>query len=210
MRAGLAERGTEALFVTQGNRVLCEWYAPEWHAGRTHYSVSLAKALVGDVSFIVAMGDGRIKPDDLAAHYVPKWRNNPARSHITIRHLATHTSGLSDASHTAEPDDPERGWETAFWKRDPDPFTISRDRTPMLFEPGSTRQYSNPGMAMLGYCAGGAGAGHQVLVAVPSLDLIAVRLGKPLEDVSWNAGFWAAAHRHVIAPLMAALEDTNP
>jgi CubicO group peptidase (beta-lactamase class C family) len=335
LRDGLAARGTEQLFVARGDRIGCEWYAPQWDASRRHDSASLAKALVGGLALLVAVGDGRLRPDDRAARYVAAWRDDPVRSRITIRHLATHTSGLSDASYAAlaaDPGDPGRGWEAAFWKREPDPFTISRDRAPILFEPGSAYRYSNPGMAMLGYCitaalrgapqeelrtllrdrvygpiglseaewsigyetpyqvdgltlwatwgggaftaravariarlvvqrgdwqgrrlldpatvaqalryAGtpkpdrtehpaspasglawytnedgvwpdvppdafaGAGAGHQLLLAVPCLDLVAVRLGRALEGGQWDEGFWAAAHRYVIAPLMASL-----
>lgn len=46
------------------------------------------------------------------------------------------------------------GWKGDFWKRlDPprDPFTLARDKAPVLFEPGTRLQYSNPGIAMLGY-----------------------------------------------------------
>src|SRR5437588_6112099 len=36
------------------------------------------------------------------------------------------------------------GWQGEFWKREPtDPFTISRDRTPVAFEPGERISYSN-------------------------------------------------------------------
>jgi hypothetical protein len=41
------------------------------------------------------------------------------------------------------------GWKGDFWKRlDPpnDPFTIARDQTPVLFDPGAKLQYSNLSM----------------------------------------------------------------
>jgi hypothetical protein len=63
----------------------------------------------------------------------------------------------------------------------------------------------------------GAGAGHQLLLAVPSLGLVAVRLGRSLAEpgaagrdgearaTRGSDGFWPAAHRHLIAPLLSAL-----
>src|SRR3546814_1682450 len=43
------------------------------------------------------------------------------------------------------------GWKGGFWRREPDPFSLSRDKAPVLFPPGTAYQYSNPGMAMLSY-----------------------------------------------------------
>jgi hypothetical protein len=73
----------------------------------------------------------------------------------------------ADAEQDRLPHDKRTGWKGDFWKRlDPpsDPFTIARDKTPILFEPGSQLQYSNPGIAMLGYAVtalhGYAGQGY--------------------------------------------------
>ena len=52
------------------------------------------------------------------------------------------------------PHDKLPGWMGDFWKRLPppgDPFTLARDKAPMLFEPGAKFQYSNPGIGMLTY-----------------------------------------------------------
>jgi CubicO group peptidase (beta-lactamase class C family) len=48
----------------------------------------------------------------------------------------------------------------------------------------------------------GAGAGHQLLLVVPSLDLVVVRFGARLAQ---GGEFWTPLHRHVFAPLAAAL-----
>ena len=262
---------------------------------------------------------------------MPQWAGDPQRARITIRHLATHTSGVEDAHEEGVPNDQLPGWKGQFWRRDPDPFTISRDLAPVIFPPGAAYHYSNPGMAMLAYCVtaalrgapqcdirtllqerlycpiglresewsigyntpyavegltlwatwgggaftaravariarlllrggdwqgerlldagwvtqalayagtplpdraadryapasglcwytnydgawpdvprdafAGAGAGHQVLVGVPSLDLIVVRQGQLLADFPVT-GFWAAAYHSLIAPVIAAL-----
>src|SRR3546814_4912464 len=57
----------------------------------------MAKALVGGMSLLLAEQDGRLKVDDLAWKYIPEWKNDPVKSQITIRHLATHTSGIEDS-----------------------------------------------------------------------------------------------------------------
>jgi CubicO group peptidase (beta-lactamase class C family) len=59
-------------------------------------------------------------------------------------------SSMPGFDHTNEP-----GWHGEFWKRNPvpqDPFTIARDEAPIRTEPGTRYQYSNPGIAVLGYC----------------------------------------------------------
>ncbi|HTM47360.1 MAG TPA: hypothetical protein VL285_01685, partial [Bryobacteraceae bacterium] len=43
------------------------------------------------------------------------------------------------------------GWMGDFWKRKPDPFTISLYQAPVIFPPGTRYHYSNTGMAALSY-----------------------------------------------------------
>src|SRR5207302_6428817 len=105
----------------------------------------------GGMSLLVAIGDGSIGADDLASKYILAWRNDPLKSKITIRHLATHTSGIEDAEQDNVPHLELPGWKGAFWKREPDPFSIAVRQAPALFEPGSRNAYSNPGMAALAY-----------------------------------------------------------
>jgi hypothetical protein len=50
----------------------------------------------------------------------------------------------------------------------------------------------------------GAGAGHQVLLVVPSLDLIIVRNGTQLRN---DVGFWAAVEQETVTPIMSAITD---
>jgi hypothetical protein len=54
----------------------------------------------------------------------------------------------------------------------------------------------------------GAGAGHQVIVVVPSLDLIVVRNGDALEGDA--SGFWGPVYALMIKPLMEAVVDPGP
>ncbi|MFM8868248.1 MAG: serine hydrolase domain-containing protein [Ilumatobacteraceae bacterium] len=89
-----AARGT-CLVAMRDGKIIGEWY---W-GGRTPstrtigYSTSkpLTAAVVG-----VAEKMGLLRLDQSVADFVPEWRGTP-KAAITIRHLMTHTSGLSTA-----------------------------------------------------------------------------------------------------------------
>ena len=151
-------------------------------------TASLAKAIVGGTSLMVALQDRRLHADDPASKYIPAWRSDPQKSRITIRHLATHTSGIEDAEqddidHTSLP-----GWKGAFWKREPDPFSIAIHQAPVIFPPGSSYAYSNPGMADLAYAVTAS------LQDAPQTDihaLLKARLMDPLgiPESNWSIGY---------------------
>lgn len=332
----LPVHNTTHLLVIRHDRVAFEWYAPGASRTTPHGTASLAKALVGGTSLLLAIDEGLVSADDSAAKYIPAWRADPVRSKITIRQLATHTSGIEDAEKDEIPHDKLTGWKGDFWRRVPDPYSIALHQAPVVFPPGSANAYSNPGMAALAYAitaslrdspqtdlrqllaerlmdrigvpqkewslgygkpveldglklyatwggaayspraaaavgrllmrkgdwdgtrilsakaveqtlayagmpkpardAGnpapasglgwytnfdrvwpnvppdafaGAGAGHQTLMVVPSLDLIIVRFGASLTAKGENLSFWAARQKYVIDPILDALEDRS-
>ena len=148
----------------------------------------LAKAIVGGTSLMVALQDRRLQADDPASKYIPAWRADPQKSRITIRHLATHTSGIEDA----EQDDIDHaslpGWKGVFWKREPDPFSIAVHQAPVIFAPGSSYAYSNPGMADLAYAVTAS------LKGTPQTDihaLLKARIMEPLgiPESNWSIGY---------------------
>lgn len=161
--ADLFSRDTKKLLIIKDDKIVVEQFAPGWHDSlKTHYSASLAKALVGGLSLSLAMNDGLIHPDAPAFHFIPQWSDKYEKSKITIRHLATHTSGLEDAEASPE----ERavmerknlhrhmdlpGWKGQFWKQQPNPFIVARDSAKVRSRPGTQFQYSNPGIGMLSY-----------------------------------------------------------
>jgi len=156
LQDSLAAKNTKALLVIRNDRIVWEWYAADHSATKTHYTASMAKALVGGVAVGVALTDGLLNLDDPAAKYIPEWKGDPLKSKITLRQLGSHSSGVEDAEvDNIIPHDQLTGWKGDFWKRLPvpnDPFTVSRDKAPVLFEPGSKSAYSNPGIALLTYC----------------------------------------------------------
>ena len=188
LTARLAERKTKALLVVRNDRVVLEWYAAGHGADKRHYTASMAKAIVGGLSLAIALTDGRIALDDRAAKYVPQWKDKARKSAITIRHLGSHTSGIEDAEADQLPHDKLTGWKGDFWKRLPvpaDPFTLSRDAAPVLFDPGQRMQYSNPGIAMLTYCVTAAMKGNDIR------SLLQDRVMRPIgvRDEDWSVGY---------------------
>src|SRR5829696_8725197 len=79
-RKALAGRGTTGLLVVRRGATALEWYAEGWNADRPHGTASMAKALVGGTSLLVATSDGAISPDDLASKYIPGWKEDPCKS----------------------------------------------------------------------------------------------------------------------------------
>ena len=171
----LARRDTKTFIVAPQGKLVYERYGDEFDAARPHYTASMAKTLVGGLSLALAIDDGLIDPDDPVSKFAPTWAADPLKVQVTIRHLATHTSGLEDAERSeADHEAAVRQGQTlvddhmelpngkgAFWRgtnpaaareEDISPFLAARDEAPIIFTPGSRYAYSNPGMAMLSWC----------------------------------------------------------
>jgi len=191
LRTLLEGKKTKAFLVVRNDKIVYEWYSPDYGPAKLHGTASLAKAIVGGLSLAVAMTDGKIALDDPAAKFVPQWNDHPLKSKIAIRHLGSHTSGIEDAEQDKLPHDKLTGWKGDFWKRlDPpnDAFTIARDKTPVIFEPGQKLDYSNPGIGMLTYCVTAA------IRDSPQNDIRALlreRVMRPIgvPDREWSCGY---------------------
>lgn len=188
LKNSLAARNTKALLVIRNDRIVCEWYANGHGLHKKHYTASLAKALVGGMSLLIALNDGLIAVDDPAYKYVPQWKGRPDKSKITIRHLATHSSGIEDAEQDNIPHMKLNGWKGGFWRKDPDPFTLSRDKAPIVFTPGTEYAYSNPGMAMLSYTVTASLRGAK---QTDIRTLLRERIMRPIgvKDSEWSIGY---------------------
>jgi CubicO group peptidase (beta-lactamase class C family) len=186
----LSGRGTKTFLVIRNDKIVHEWYAPGFDPKEKHHTASLAKALVGGVSLMLALNDGRLGVDDPACNYIPQWNEHPEKSRITIRHLATHSSGIEDAEQDGISHSDLPGWKGQFWKRNPDPFSVSRDHAPVVFEPGSKYAYSNPGMAMLSYAIAASLQGTE---HADVRTLLRERIMRPIgvADNEWSIGYGA-------------------
>jgi len=184
----LSEKGTKTFLVIRNDKIIYEWYAPGFGPDKKHYTASMAKALVGGVSLMLALNDGLLGADDPACKYIPEWKGHPQKSKINIRHLATHSSGIEDAEQDGIGHFELPGWKGQFWKQDPDPFTVSRDETPVIFEPGSQYAYSNPGMALLSYAVTASLRGTE---HTDIRTLLRQRIMRPIgvKDSDWSIGY---------------------
>jgi CubicO group peptidase (beta-lactamase class C family)/lysophospholipase L1-like esterase len=186
----LQKQNTKAFLVIRNDKIVYEKYSSLTRDTR-HYTASMAKALVGGVSLMVAMNDGLISPEDAAARYIPQWAGIPGKSGITIRELATHTSGIEDSEEGELPHSELTGWKKAFWDRLPvpnDPFTIARDNAPLVSPPGTALTYSNPGYAVLSQAL------TEAISATETTDLrslISARILKPIgvSSTQWDCGY---------------------
>jgi len=184
----LAARNTKNFLVIRQNHIVYEWYADDAGPAKPHYTASLAKALVGGMSLMLALNEGRIAVDDAAWKYIPAWKDDPKKSKITIRHLATHSSGIEDAEQSNIPHMELPGWKGVFWRKDPDPFTPAIHDAPVIFEAGTDYAYSNPGMAALSYAVTASlrGTKHPDLRT-----LLRERILRPIgvSDDEWSIGY---------------------
>lgn len=188
LRDELASRRTKIFLLIRDDRIIYEWYAPGFSADRPHYTASMAKAVIGGLAFATAMNYVPLALDEPAARYLPTWRDNPAKAKITLRQLGSHTSGLADAEG---PNRDAIPWENAFWKRQPvpnDPFTLSRDVTPLLSAPGAEFHYSNPGIALFTWATTAALAKHS---EKDIRSLLRERIMQPLGigEKEWSCGY---------------------
>lgn len=200
-RDELARLGTHELLVIRNDRIVLEWYAKGFTPETPHNTASLAKALVGGMSLSLALSDGRLRADDPAWKYVPRWRSDPVRSRITVAELASHSAGLEDAELSdqdvaearargaaASPEHMKLpGWKGAFWRLE-DPFVLARDETPIRWTPGTEFHYSNPGMAMLSYVVTSSYRGTRYSSI---RDLLRERVMEPIgiRDDEWQVGY---------------------
>ena len=199
----IGKRGTVAFLVIRNDRIVFERYAEGGGRTKGHYTASMAKALVGGSSLLLAMNDGLMDADDAAWKTVSQWEGHPEKSRITIRHLATHTSGIQDAIVSTEMEriskvpgsdlEEAPGWEGEFWKNrdNGQAFVIARDMAPVIFTPGTDFQYSNPGMAMMSYAITVSlqGTAHTDIRT-----LLRERIMAPIgvADSEWSCGYGAS------------------
>lgn len=196
MRDTLAVHNTTSILVIRNDKIILEWYAPGWNPKKMHYTASLAKALVGGMSLVLALNDERLQINDPVCKYVPEWKNDILKSKITIRELATHSSGLEDAEGSGENKYSSLneihmnlpGWKGNFWRQEPDPFTVSRDQAPVMITPGTAYLYSNPGMAILAYAVTASYRGTQYK-DIRTLLRERIMLPIGINDDEWQIGY---------------------
>ncbi len=177
LRDDLASRKTNAFLVVRKNRIVYEWYSANYGPNIPHYSASSAKALVGGSVLLIALTDGRLGIDDPAWMYIPDWKNDAQKHEITIRHLATHSSGLQGVMDFDE----NRG----------NLFPLALDETTVASHPGSRLAYSNAGVVALAYAIT---ASLKDSPQKTIRDVLKKRIMEPLEvpDKAWEISYGEA------------------
>lgn len=89
-----AQHSGRALLIQHNGQVLYERYDNRWNATTPHPLASGTKSFTG-VMAVLAVQDGLLKLDELAADTLTEWKSDPRKSKITVRHLLTLSSGLT-------------------------------------------------------------------------------------------------------------------
>jgi CubicO group peptidase (beta-lactamase class C family) len=124
--AGLADIGTKAPMRTDS----------------IYWIASMTKPITA-TAVLMLQEEGKLSVDDAVAKYLPELGDlktaKGKSAKLTLRHLWTHTSGMSEAT-TAQ-------YKTAHSLADLIPFYVGK---PLKFEPGSRREYCQLGINSLG------------------------------------------------------------
>lgn len=149
LRSELAQKDTRAFLVVRNGFIVYEWYSQDTRPTSILHAAALSQSLSGSLALMLAVDSGRIHLDDPAWKYIPQWKGDPERSKITIRHLASETSGLDNVSFLHA--DTLEGWKRDYHQNPGERFTISLNEAPVIFPPGTQTRHSGPGQQALAY-----------------------------------------------------------
>lgn len=110
----------------------------------TLYDIASVTKLFTAAAIMQLVESGRVRLEDTLAALLPVFPNKEQGQRITVRHLLTHTSGLSDY----EAADTERWLEKGTALSADFVLDFLRDR-PLEFQPGTRWAYSNSGYYLL-------------------------------------------------------------
>ncbi len=155
---------------------------------------SMSKPITS-VALMILYEEGAFQLDDPVSKYIPAFENQqvyvegpaanpvlqPVENEMTIRHLLTHTSGLSYGIFSNTPVDTLYRMETGMaWWADLETLGNAMGRLPLLFEPGERWHYSLA-TDVLGYLV-------EVLAEQPFDEFLQARIFDPLDMV--DTGFY--------------------
>ena len=119
----------------------------------TRFDVGSIQKLFTKTALAMLVAEGRLSLNDTLAERLPGYPNREVAEKITLRQLAEHSSGLGEIFT----DEFRAAAKTRF--REPaDFFPLFADE-PLLFEPGTSRSYSNAGYQVLGAVLAAADGG---------------------------------------------------
>lgn len=110
----------------------------------TRFNLGSINKFVTQIAVEQLVGRGLLSYDDTIGKHLPDYPNKEAASKVTVRHLVDMTSGIGDffgEKYQATPKNEIRDLKDYL------PFFAEE---PLLFEPGTSSQYSNGGYVVLG------------------------------------------------------------
>lgn len=132
MGSALVARNGRVIFSKSYGMADLEWNIP--NSSTTRFNIASMTKQFTAASILLLEEHGKLKTDDLVKKYLP---DAPASwDKVTIYHLLTHTSGISDDAAKYEPGPPEK--------------LLFHD-VPLNFQPGEQWAYTNLGYIVLGY-----------------------------------------------------------
>jgi CubicO group peptidase (beta-lactamase class C family) len=169
----LQSQSTHAFLLVSGGAIVAERYWQGYGPNTPFGMAAMAKAVTGSMALLVTLSDERTRLDDPVALYYPSWAEDTVKRHITLRQLASHSSGLDDVDFTAA----AGGWKQYYYEHPDERFRLALERAPTLFGAGERQQYSGLGYYVLAYAL------TQSLAGAPQDDLatlLRVRLFEPI------------------------------
>jgi CubicO group peptidase (beta-lactamase class C family) len=132
MGSVLVAKDGKAVFSKSYGMADLEWSVP--NSPTTRFNIASMTKQFTAASILLLEDRGKLKTDDLVKKYLP---DTPASwDKITIYHLLTHTSGISDDAARYEPGPPEK---------------LTFRNKPLNSQPGEQWAYTNLGYIVLGY-----------------------------------------------------------
>jgi len=132
MGSVLVAKNEKVVFSKSYGMADLEWNVP--NSPTTRFNIASVTKQFTAASFLLLEDRGKLRTDDFVKKFLP---DAPASwDKITIYHLLTHTSGISDDAARYEPGPPEK--------------LLFRD-VPLNFQPGQQWAYTNLGYIVLGY-----------------------------------------------------------
>ncbi|QIL03037.1 beta-lactamase family protein [Sphingomonas sinipercae] len=113
------------------------------NAVNTRFNLGSITKIFTAVALAQLVERGRVSWDDTLNKYVPGFPNDAAASQITLKHLLTHTSGLTNTPYPPGPRSPTRALSVA-------ELISEAPRNDLQWKPGTRYEYNNLGFLLLG------------------------------------------------------------
>ena len=131
----------------------------------THFDIGSMNKGFTKVIILQLINEGKLKLDDKLGKFLPGFPKEAAEK-ITVAHLLNHESGYG-GYHTPE------YWDIPLEKKSLQTALEHIKKQPLMFEPGTAKEYSNAGYVLLGLIA-------EKVAGKPYYDIVEERIVKPL------------------------------